>query len=64
LSGAKALAGFVPYTDDESVSYVLILNGPSVANQNYYRPLWYELGEILTDFTGRPTPLEIAPFFE
>lgn len=64
LSGAKALAGFVPYTDDESVSYVLILNGPSVANQKYYRPLWYELGEILTDFTGRPTPLEIAPFFE
>ena len=64
LSGAKALAGFVPYSADESVAYVLILNGPSVANQNYYRPLWYELGEILTDFTGRPTPLEIAPFFE
>jgi D-alanyl-D-alanine carboxypeptidase/D-alanyl-D-alanine-endopeptidase (penicillin-binding protein 4) len=64
LSGAKALAGFVPYSAEESVSYVLILNGPSVANQSYYRPLWYELGEILTDFTGRPTPLEIAPFSE
>jgi D-alanyl-D-alanine carboxypeptidase/D-alanyl-D-alanine-endopeptidase (penicillin-binding protein 4) len=64
LSGAKALAGFVPYSAEESVSYVLILNGPSVANQSYYRPLWYELGEILTDFMGRPTPLEIAPFSE
>ena len=64
LSGAKALAGFVPYSDTESVSYVLILNGPPVANQSYYRPLWNELGDILTDYTGRPTPLEIAPFFK
>jgi hypothetical protein len=43
---------------------VLILNGPSVANQSYYRPLWNELGETLVEYTGRPTPLEIAPFFE
>ncbi len=64
LSGAKALAGFVPYSDADAVSFVLILNGPSVANQSYYRPLWYELGETLTEYTGRPTPLEIAPFFE
>ncbi len=64
LSGAKALAGFVPYSETDAVSYVLILNGPSVANQSYYRPLWYELGETLTEYTGRPTPLEIAPFFE
>lgn len=64
LSGAKALAGFVPYGSAEATSFVMILNGPSVANQSYYRPLWYELGEILTDYTGRPTPLEIAPFFE
>ncbi len=64
LSGAKALAGFVPYSESEAVTYVLILNGPSVANQSYYRPLWYELGETLVAYTGRPTPLEIAPFFE
>ena len=64
LSGAKALAGFVPYGSAEATSFVMILNGPSVANQSYYRPLWYELGDILTDYTGRPTPLEIAPFFE
>lgn len=64
LSGAKALSGFVPYSDSEAVSFVLILNGPSVANQSYYRPLWYELGSILAEYTGRPTPLEIAPFFE
>jgi len=64
LSGAKALAGFVPYGPAEATSFVIILNGPAVANQSYYRPLWYELGEILTDYTGRPTPLEIAPFFE
>jgi len=64
LSGAKALAGFVPYGPTEATSFVIILNGSAVANQSYYRPLWYELGEILTDYTGRPTPLEIAPFFE
>lgn len=64
LSGAKALAGFVPYSESQAVSFVLILNGPSVANQSYYRPLWYELGETLVEYTGRPTPLEIAPFFE
>ena len=64
LSGAKALSGFVPYSDTEAVSFVLILNGPPVANQSYYRPLWYELGSTLVEYTGRPTPLEIAPFFE
>lgn len=64
LSGAKALSGFVPYAPSEATTFVMILNGPAVANQTYYRPLWYELGEILVDYTGRPTPLEIAPFFE
>ena len=62
LTGAKALAGYVPYGEDQKMTYVLILNGPSVANQSYYRPIWNSMGEIFATLSDSPSVGEIAPF--
>lgn len=64
LTGAKALAGLVPYTDTQSIAYTLILNGPNVANQSFYRPLWNQMGEIFATLDASPSVAEIAPFTE
>lgn len=64
LSGAKALAGLVPYTESESIAYTLILNGPNVANQSFYRPLWNQMGDIFATLDASPSVGEIAPFTE
>ena len=64
LSGAKALAGLVPYTDTQSIAYTLILNGPNVANQSFYRPLWNQMGDIFATLDASPSVSEIAPFVE
>jgi D-alanyl-D-alanine carboxypeptidase/D-alanyl-D-alanine-endopeptidase (penicillin-binding protein 4) len=62
LTGAKALAGYVPYGDGQLFSYVLIMNGPSVANQSFYRPIWSSMGEIFATLSDSPSLGEIAPF--
>lgn len=64
LSGAKALAGLVPYSDTQSIVYTLILNGPNVANQSFYRPLWNQMGDIFATLDASPSVAEIAPFTE
>jgi D-alanyl-D-alanine carboxypeptidase/D-alanyl-D-alanine-endopeptidase (penicillin-binding protein 4) len=64
LTGAKALAGTVPYAEDRSIAYSLILNGPNVANQSFYRPLWNAMGEIFATLGPSPSVDEIAPFVE
>ena len=62
LTGAKALAGYVPYGDGQLFSYALIMNGPSVANQSFYRPIWSAMGEIFATLSDSPSIGEIAPF--
>jgi len=62
LSGAKALAGYVPYDESRSLTYTLILNGPNVANQTLYRPLWNSMGDIFARLRATPSVNEIAPF--
>jgi len=62
LTGAKALTGLVPYAENQSIAYTLILNGPNVANQSYYRPLWNTMGDIFSTLSSSPSIAEIAPF--
>jgi len=54
----------VPYAEDRSIAYSLILNGPNVANQSFYRPLWNAMGEIFATLGPSPSVDEIAPFVE
>lgn len=61
LTGAKALSGFVPYSEDKASIFTLILNSPNASNQTTYRPLWNELSNILGGFSESPTAQELAP---
>ena len=61
LTGAKALSGFVPYSQDLASSFTLILNSPNASNQTTYRPLWNELSNVLGGFSSSPTADDLVP---
>lgn len=61
LTGAKALSGFVPYSQDQASSFTLILNSPNASNQTTYRPLWNELSNVLGGFSSSPTADDLVP---
>ena len=63
-TGAKALAGVIPYSPkdgQQAVIFTLLLNGSGVSNQGAYRPIWTSLTEQLAKFSSRPNASEIAP---
>lgn len=59
LTGAKSLAGFVRYADDRAATFVLVLNGPLVANQSTFLPLWRGLAEALGSMSDSPSADQI-----
>ena len=61
LTGAKALSGFVPYSQDQASTFTLILNSPNASNQTTYRPLWNELSNVLGGFSSSPTAGDLVP---
>lgn len=61
LTGAKALSGFLPYTERDSLVFTLILNGDKVANEDVYGPIWNGLATALGLYTGSPTTGESDP---
>ena len=64
LRQAKALSGFFPIADVRGggvVTFALVLNGAGVSNQSEYRPLWNELMEALSAFSGQPTERSLLP---
>lgn len=61
LTGAKALSGVIPYSDNQAVIFSLLLNGSGVSNQGIYRPIWTALTESLANFSAHPTSTELSP---
>lgn len=65
LRDVKALAGYVPEQPDDGPSVIqlaLVLNGPGVADQGVYRPLWEGLlSDALAAFPAGPSTAELAP---
>lgn len=61
LTGVKSLSGVIPYSDNQAITFSLLLNGSGVSNQGVYRPIWAALTESLGKFSLRPTSTEIAP---
>ncbi|TSA51575.1 MAG: hypothetical protein D4R44_07640 [Actinobacteria bacterium] len=61
LTGAKALSGFVSYTDNKATMFTLILNGAGVSNQGAYRPIWNSLASTLGKFSSEPSVEIIRP---
>ncbi len=64
LTGAKALAGVVPYSSQEgqqAIIFTLLLNGSGISNQGSYRPIWSGITEVFARFSSHPNASEIAP---
>lgn len=64
LTGAKALAGVVPYSPkdgQQAIIFTLLLNGSGVSNQGSYRPIWSGITEAFAKFSSHPNASEIAP---
>ena len=58
---AKTLSGFVPVDGGGAVEFVLLLNGPQIAEQVEYRPIWDAFGEVLATYPSGPTAAELGP---
>ena len=58
--GAKTLAGYIPL-DAGEVEFVLLLNGPQIAEQANYRPIWDQFAAILADYVAAPSASDLAP---
>lgn len=57
----KALAGYLPLDGGSAVEYALVLNGPTIADQSEYRPIWYSLADALDASAGSASPAELGP---
>ena len=57
----KALSGFVPQDGGGAVEFVLFLNGPQIAEQTAYRPIWDAFGAVLASYPSGPTVAELGP---
>lgn len=58
---AKALSGFVPVEGGGAIEFAMLLNGPQIAEQVEYRPIWDAFGEVLMSYPSGPTAAELAP---
>ncbi|NND75712.1 MAG: D-alanyl-D-alanine carboxypeptidase/D-alanyl-D-alanine-endopeptidase [Ilumatobacter sp.] len=59
--GVKALAGYVTVDGGSAIEYVLVLNGPTIADQSEYRPVWNALVDVLAGYPAGATPAELGP---
>lgn len=57
----KALSGYLPIDGGGAIEYVLILNGPTIAEQSEYRPVWAELATALASFPAVAAPATLGP---
>ena len=57
----KALSGYLPVDGGSAIEYVLILNGPTIAEQSEYRPVWAELATALASFPAVASPAALGP---
>ncbi len=58
---AKALGGFLPLEGGGAVEFVMLLNGPQVAEKVVYRPIWDAFGALLLTYPTGPTPAVLGP---
>jgi D-alanyl-D-alanine carboxypeptidase/D-alanyl-D-alanine-endopeptidase (penicillin-binding protein 4) len=58
---AKALGGFLPLEGGGAVEFVMLLNGPQVAEKVVYRPIWDAFGALLLTYPAGPTPAVLGP---
>ena len=57
----KTLSGYVPVDGGGAIEYTLLLNGPTIADQSEYRPIWAELVTALNSFPAVASPAALGP---
>ena len=58
---AKGLAGFVGTSAGSTIEFVLLLNGPTIDEQDTYEPYWSALGDRLAAYPQGPDPAMVSP---
>lgn len=53
--GAKALSGWVPVDGGGAIEFVMLLNGPQIAEKTSYRPIWDAFAKVLLSYPGGPS---------
>lgn len=56
----KSLSGFYPI-DGDVIAYSLILNGPTIADQGEYRPVWAALGKAFASYPAVASASALGP---
>ncbi len=57
----KALSGYLTVDGGSAVEFALILNGPTISDQNEYLPVWSAFADVLATYPAGPTPAELGP---
>ncbi len=57
----KALSGYLPAKNGDSIEFVLILNEPDITTDNKYQPLWLALAERLDSYPAGADPAALGP---
>lgn len=59
--GAKTLSGYVPLEGGGQIEFAMLLNGPQIAEQTNYRPIWDLFASIMGSYLALPSPDDLAP---
>lgn len=57
----KALAGYVPLDGGGEIEFALLLNGPTIAEQTEYRPIWDAFAQVVGGYPSGPSVADLAP---
>ncbi len=57
----KALAGYLPASNGDSIEFVLILNEPDITTDRKFEPLWLALAERLASYPAGADPADLGP---
>jgi len=52
--GAKALSGYIPLTGGGAIEFSMLLNGPMIAEQVNYRPIWQQFAAVMATYVTAP----------
>jgi D-alanyl-D-alanine carboxypeptidase/D-alanyl-D-alanine-endopeptidase (penicillin-binding protein 4) len=61
LPAVKSLVGYVPLEGGGAIEFALLLNGPQIAEQVEYRPIWDAFGVAVGGYPSGPTVAALAP---
>lgn len=59
--GAKTLSGYVPLPGGGAIEFSMLLNGPMIAEQVNYRPIWQQFAAVLADYVSSPGADVLGP---